>query len=132
MCVLCLGLLDLRCPADPVAHQLHHILGLYGCYIIEVRHPHRAAPQAELTRRDLFQRSESEIDQSIFNSSSVHSRSPLALYRDNIAFVEQLVRNDVSCASPPRSPRTPTNLAHVPSHKKDRKSVVWGKSVRRV
>ncbi|KAL8276869.1 hypothetical protein RQP46_010697 [Phenoliferia psychrophenolica] len=56
--------------------DLHHILGLYGCYIIE--------------------RSESEIDQSIFNSSSVHSRSPLALYRDNIAFVEQLVRNDVS------------------------------------
>ena len=32
----------------------------------------------------------------------MHSRSPLALYRDNIAFVEQLVRNDVSCASSPR------------------------------
>ncbi|KAM0750683.1 Nucleotidylyl transferase [Meredithblackwellia eburnea MCA 4105] len=56
--------------------DLHHILGLYGCYIIE--------------------RAESEIDRSIFSSSSVHSRSPLALYKDNIAFVEQLVRNDVS------------------------------------
>ncbi|KAL8286764.1 hypothetical protein RQP46_004292 [Phenoliferia psychrophenolica] len=56
--------------------DLHHILGLYGAYIIE--------------------RSESEIDQSIFHSSSVHSRTPLALYRDNIAFVQQLVRNDVS------------------------------------
>jgi len=56
--------------------DLHHILGRYGCYIIE--------------------RAESEIDQSIFSSSSVHSRSPLALYRDNIYMVPQLVRNDVS------------------------------------
>lgn len=56
--------------------QLHHILGKYGCYIIE--------------------RAESEIDQSIFSTSSVHSRSPLALYRDNIYMVPQLVRNDVS------------------------------------
>lgn len=56
--------------------QLHHILGIYGCYIIE--------------------RSESELDQSIFSSSSVHSRSPLALYRHNIHMVEQTVRNDVS------------------------------------
>lgn len=56
--------------------QLHHILGRYGCYIIE--------------------RAESEIDQSIFSTSSVHSRSPLALYRDNIYMVPQLVRNDVS------------------------------------
>lgn len=50
-----------------VALQLHHILGIYGCYIIE--------------------RSESELDQSIFSSSSVHSRSPLALYRHNIHMV---------------------------------------------
>lgn len=56
--------------------DLHHILGKYGCYIIE--------------------RAESEIDQSIFSTSSVHSRSPLALYRDNIYMVPQLVRNDVS------------------------------------
>lgn len=56
--------------------DLHHILGRYGCYIIE--------------------RAESEIDQSIFSTSSVHSRSPLALYRDNIYMVPQLVRNDVS------------------------------------
>ncbi|GAA5983698.1 hypothetical protein JCM10908_000384 [Rhodotorula pacifica] len=56
--------------------DLHHILGIYGCYIIE--------------------RSESELDQSIFSSSSVHSRSPLALYRHNIHMVEQTVRNDVS------------------------------------
>ncbi|GAA5995987.1 hypothetical protein JCM11641_001805 [Rhodosporidiobolus odoratus] len=56
--------------------DLHHILGLYGCYIIE--------------------RSESELDQTIFSSSSVHSRSPLALYRHNIRMVEQTVRNDVS------------------------------------
>ena len=56
--------------------QLHHILGNYGTYIIE--------------------RAESEIDQSVFSSSSVHSRSPLALYRDNIYMVPQLVRNDVS------------------------------------
>lgn len=56
--------------------DLHHILGLYGCFIIE--------------------RSESEIDQSLFSSSSVHSRSPLALYRHNIYMVGQLVRNDVS------------------------------------
>ncbi|ORY81776.1 hypothetical protein BCR35DRAFT_303913 [Leucosporidium creatinivorum] len=56
--------------------DLHHILGRYGCYIIE--------------------RSESELDQSIFSSSSVHSRSPLALYRSNIHMVDQLVRNDVS------------------------------------
>lgn len=56
--------------------DLHHILGRYGCYIIE--------------------RAESEIDQSVFSSSSVHSRSPLALYRDNIFMVPQLVRNDVS------------------------------------
>ncbi|KAL7004456.1 Nicotinamide/nicotinic acid mononucleotide adenylyltransferase 1 [Cystobasidiomycetes sp. EMM_F5] len=56
--------------------DLHHILGQYGTYIIE--------------------RAESEIDQSIFSSSSVHSRSPLALYRDNIYMVPQLVRNDVS------------------------------------
>lgn len=56
--------------------DLHHILGLYGCYIIE--------------------RAESELDQSIFSSSSVHSRSPLALYRHNIHMVDQLVRNDVS------------------------------------
>ncbi|BGP16215.1 hypothetical protein JCM10213_007072 [Rhodosporidiobolus nylandii] len=56
--------------------DLHHILGLYGCYIIE--------------------RAESELDQTIFSSSSVHSRSPLALYRGNIRMVEQTVRNDVS------------------------------------
>ncbi|KDE08788.1 nicotinate (nicotinamide) nucleotide adenylyltransferase [Microbotryum lychnidis-dioicae p1A1 Lamole] len=56
--------------------DLHHILGRYGCYIIE--------------------RSESEIDKTIFSSSSVHSRSPLALYKDNIHMVDQLVRNDVS------------------------------------
>jgi len=56
--------------------DLHHILGMYGCFIIE--------------------RAESEIDQSIFSSSSVHSRSPLALYRDHIHLCEQLVRNDVS------------------------------------
>lgn len=56
--------------------QLHHILGLYGCVIIS--------------------RAESELDTSIFNSSNVHSRSPLALYRDNVWIVEQLVRNDVS------------------------------------
>ncbi|GAA5908857.1 hypothetical protein JCM6882_005469 [Rhodosporidiobolus microsporus] len=56
--------------------DLHHILGIYGCYIIE--------------------RAESELDQTIFSSSSVHSRSPLALYRHNIHMVEQTVRNDVS------------------------------------
>jgi nicotinamide mononucleotide adenylyltransferase len=56
--------------------DLHHILGDFGCFIVE--------------------RAESEIDQSIFSSSSVHSRSPLALYRDNIFMVSQLVRNDVS------------------------------------
>ncbi|GAA5840306.1 hypothetical protein JCM9279_002341 [Rhodotorula babjevae] len=56
--------------------DLHHILGIYGLYIIE--------------------RSESELDQTIFSSSSVHSRSPLALYRHNIHMVEQTVRNDVS------------------------------------
>ncbi|KAI5477029.1 hypothetical protein MNV49_006905 [Pseudohyphozyma bogoriensis] len=56
--------------------DLHHILGLYGCVIIS--------------------RAESELDTSIFNSSNVHSRSPLALYRHNIFLVEQLVRNDVS------------------------------------
>lgn len=56
--------------------DLHHILGLYGCVIIS--------------------RAESELDTSIFNSSNVHSRSPLALYRDNVWIVEQLVRNDVS------------------------------------
>ncbi|GAA5888265.1 hypothetical protein JCM5296_000253 [Sporobolomyces johnsonii] len=56
--------------------DLHHILGIYGCYIIE--------------------RAESELDQTIFSSSSVHSRSPLALYRHNIHMVDQLVRNDVS------------------------------------
>lgn len=56
--------------------QLHHILGDYGCFIIE--------------------RAESEIDQSIFSSSSVHSRSPLALYANNIYMVSQLIRNDVS------------------------------------
>ncbi|GAA6040879.1 hypothetical protein JCM8097_003164 [Rhodosporidiobolus ruineniae] len=56
--------------------DLHHILGIYGCYIIE--------------------RAESELDQNIFSSSSVHSRSPLALYRHNIHMVEQTVRNDVS------------------------------------
>jgi nicotinamide mononucleotide adenylyltransferase len=56
--------------------DLHHILGNFGCFIVE--------------------RAESEIDQSIFSSSSVHSRSPLALYRDNIFMVSQLVRNDVS------------------------------------
>lgn len=70
---------DLRCSlfiAFTLPYQLHHILGRYGCYIIE--------------------RAESEIDQSIFSSSSVHSRSPLALYRDNIYMVPQLVRNDVS------------------------------------
>lgn len=55
---------------------MHHILGIYGLYIIE--------------------RSESELDQTIFSSSSVHSRSPLALYRHNIHMVEQTVRNDVS------------------------------------
>ncbi|GAA5962913.1 hypothetical protein JCM3765_005917 [Sporobolomyces pararoseus] len=56
--------------------DLHHILGIYGCYIIE--------------------RAESELDQTIFSSSSVHSRSPLALYRHQIHMVDQLVRNDVS------------------------------------
>ncbi|KAK4053881.1 Nicotinamide/nicotinic acid mononucleotide adenylyltransferase 1 [Microbotryomycetes sp. JL221] len=56
--------------------DLHHILGRYGCYIIE--------------------RAESELDKSIFSSSAVHSRSPLALYRDNIHMVNQLVQNDVS------------------------------------
>ncbi|GAA5942165.1 nicotinamide/nicotinic acid mononucleotide adenylyltransferase [Sporobolomyces koalae] len=56
--------------------DLHHILGIYGCYIIE--------------------RAESELDQTIFSSSSVHSRSPLALYRHQIYMVDQLVRNDVS------------------------------------
>ncbi|TNY18333.1 hypothetical protein DMC30DRAFT_412404 [Rhodotorula diobovata] len=56
--------------------DLHHILGIYGLYIIE--------------------RAESELDQTIFSSSSVHSRSPLALYRHNIHMVEQTVRNDVS------------------------------------
>jgi hypothetical protein len=70
-----LGLGSLLTPKNP-PRQLHHILGIYGCYIIE--------------------RSESELDQSIFSSSSVHSRSPLALYRHNIHMVEQTVRNDVS------------------------------------
>lgn len=56
--------------------DLHHILGIYGCYIIE--------------------RAESELDQTIFSSSQVHSRSPLALYRHQIHMVDQLVRNDVS------------------------------------
>lgn len=56
--------------------QLHHILGKYGCYIIE--------------------RAESELDKAIFSSSSVHSRSIVALYQHNIQLVDQLVRNDIS------------------------------------
>ncbi|EGG10038.1 uncharacterized protein MELLADRAFT_71032 [Melampsora larici-populina 98AG31] len=56
--------------------DLHHILSRYGCYIIE--------------------RAESEIDQSLFSPSSVHSRSPLSLYKHQIYMVPQLVRNDVS------------------------------------
>jgi len=56
--------------------DLHHILGNYGCYIIE--------------------RADSEIDQALFKDSAVHSRNPLALYRENIHMVQQLVRNDVS------------------------------------
>lgn len=56
--------------------QLHHILGKYGCYIIE--------------------RAESELDKAIFSSSSVHSRSIVALYQQNIELVDQLVRNDIS------------------------------------
>lgn len=55
--------------------DLHHILGQFGCYIIE--------------------RAESEIDESQL-SDSVHSQSPLAMYRDRIYLVPQLVRNDVS------------------------------------
>ena len=43
-----------------------------------------------------MQRADSEIDQALFNDSAVHSRSPLALYRDNIHQVQQLIRNDVS------------------------------------
>lgn len=65
----------LRLAADKT-RQLHHILGRYGTYIIE--------------------RAESEIDHSLFSTSSVHSRSPLALYRNQIYLVPQLVRNDVS------------------------------------
>jgi len=56
--------------------DLHHILNQFGCYIV--------------------QRADSEIDQALFNDSAVHSRSPLALYRDNIHQVQQLIRNDVS------------------------------------
>ena len=56
--------------------QLHHILGKYGCYIIE--------------------RAESELDKAIFSSSSVHSRSIVALYQQSIELVDQLVRNDIS------------------------------------
>jgi len=63
--------------------DLHHILGTYGCYIIE--------------------RPESPIDPSIFSASippnsrsPAHSQSTLALYRHNIYMVDQLVRNDVS------------------------------------
>ncbi|POV94577.1 hypothetical protein PSTT_16778, partial [Puccinia striiformis] len=56
-------------------HDLHHILGQFGCYIIE--------------------RAESEIDESQL-SDSVHSQSPLAMYRNRIYLVPQLVRNDVS------------------------------------
>ncbi|GAA96717.1 uncharacterized protein L969DRAFT_97069 [Mixia osmundae IAM 14324] len=56
--------------------DLHHILGLYGCFIVE--------------------RADSEIDQALFKDSSVHSRNALALYRRNIFMVQQLVRNDVS------------------------------------
>ncbi|KAH8924826.1 Nucleotidylyl transferase [Atractiella rhizophila] len=56
--------------------DLHHILGMYGCYIIE--------------------RANSEVDSEIFGSSSVHSRNLLSLYKENIHMVQQLVRNDVS------------------------------------
>lgn len=56
--------------------DLHHILGKYGCYIIE--------------------RAESELDKAMFSSSSVHSRSIVALYQENIEIVDQLVRNDIS------------------------------------
>ncbi|KAG0142869.1 hypothetical protein CROQUDRAFT_66748 [Cronartium quercuum f. sp. fusiforme G11] len=56
--------------------DLHHILGKYGCYIIE--------------------RAESEIDQTLFSTSTLHSRSPLALYKHQIYMVPQLVKNDVS------------------------------------
>ncbi|MBW0484568.1 hypothetical protein O181_024283 [Austropuccinia psidii MF-1] len=56
--------------------DLHHILGKFGCYIIE--------------------RAESEIDESLLSDSIPSSQSPLAMYRDRIFLVPQLVRNDVS------------------------------------
>jgi len=56
--------------------DLHHILGLYGCYIIE--------------------RADSEVSQAIFKDSSIHSRNLLSLYQSNIHFVPQIVRNDIS------------------------------------
>ncbi|CAH7677097.1 hypothetical protein BY996DRAFT_4577589 [Phakopsora pachyrhizi] len=56
--------------------DLRHILGCYGCYIIE--------------------RAESEIDPDSLADPSSHSPSPLAMYRERIYMVPQLVRNDVS------------------------------------
>jgi nicotinamide mononucleotide adenylyltransferase len=56
--------------------QLHHILGLYGCYII--------------------QRATSDVDEALFKDTSIHSRNVLSLYRHNIFMVNQPVRNDVS------------------------------------
>ncbi|KAM0755370.1 Nucleotidylyl transferase [Meredithblackwellia eburnea MCA 4105] len=58
--------------------DLHHIL-LFGLYIIE-----RAESDRESSEKDNFL------------SETAGTRSPLSLYRSNIRFVEQLVRNDIS------------------------------------